>query len=444
MGAAMRTWWMWLLGGGLLGAAWPRSAAEASPEREGELARREAELARRETELEQRKASSAGREAELGQRLAELSRREEELAGMSRSQARQLLLDDARARNRLEIERETRQHWDDLAARQIATAMQRVVAQAVGEHSLSSLSLPSDDYKGRIIGKEGRNLRQFESLTGVDVVIDDTPGSVSLSSFDPWRREVARLAMERLIADGRFQPQRIEEAVTRARSEMEGVLREKGRQAALAAEVRGLSQPLLEGLGRLAFRTSYRQNVLEHSREVAFLCALLGAEMGADVEVCRRAGLLHDIGKGLTGQVGPHALLGGEFCRRHGEPEAVCHAVAAHHEDLPQESLEATLVQVADAISAARPGARHENTQNYLQRLETLEKLGWQLPGVVDCQVVQAGREIRVFVRPDSADDEQCMRLAQQLADRIDTALSQPGPVRVTVLRNFQASVETP
>lgn len=351
------------------------------------------------------------------------------------------LIADVKARNREALEQVTRKDWDDLAARQIAQAMQRLVVHEVSQHSLSSLALPGDEYKGRIIGKEGRNLRLFESLTGVDLVIDDTPNSVTLSCFDPFRREIARKAMERLIQDGRFQPQRIEEAVQRARSEMDTQLQEKGRQAVHNLKLKKLHPQLNEALGRLAFRTSYRQNVLEHSQEVAHLCAHLAAELGGDVETAKRAGLLHDIGKGLT-DPGPHAVTGAALCRRYGESDAVCHAVEAHHEDVPQTTLEATLVQVADAISAARPGARRENTQEYMQRMEILESLARKLPHVVDCQVIQAGREIRVFVRPDSADDEECRKLASRLAEDIAASVTRPGPVRVTVLRQFQASAQ--
>ena len=351
------------------------------------------------------------------------------------------LIQEIKIKNREALDQVARKDWEELAARQIAQAMQRVVVHEVNQHSLSTLSLPADDYKGRIIGKEGRNLRLFESLTGVDIVIDDAPNSVSLSCFDPFRREIARLAMERLIQDGRFQPQRIEEAVQRARSEMTGQLQEKGRQAVHNLKLKKLHPQLTEALGRLAFRTSYRQNVLEHSQEVAHLCAQLAAELGGDVEVAKRAGLLHDIGKGLT-DPGPHAVTGAALCRRLGEAPAVCHAVEAHHEDVAQATLEATLVQVADAISAARPGARRENTQDYLQRMETLENLARKLPHVVECQVIQAGREIRVFVRPETADDEECMKLASQLADEIGAAVTRPGPVRVSVLRQFQASAQ--
>jgi ribonuclease Y len=351
------------------------------------------------------------------------------------------LIQEVKIKNREYLEQVARKDWEELAARQIAQAMQRLVMHEVSQHSLSSLSLPSDDYKGRIIGKEGRNLRQFEQLTGVDLIIDDVPNTVSISCFDPFRREVARLALQRLIQDGRFQAQRIDEAVQRARSEMNNQLQEKGRQAVQNLKLKKLHPQLNEALGRLAFRTSYRQNVLEHSQEVAHLCAHLAAELGGDVETAKRAGLLHDIGKGLT-EPGPHAVTGAALCKRYGESEKVCHAVEAHHEDVPQTTLEATLVQVADAISAARPGARRENTQDYLQRMETLERLGRQLPGVLDCQVVQAGREIRVFVRPETADDEECMKLASQLAADIGAALTRPGPVRVLVLRQFQASAQ--
>ena len=437
--------WIWLLGGGLAGAAWHWMSGSPSPQRAPTPEEPESDQPDKaeRAHLQQWEAQLREREQQLLVQEQALVEKLDRLAGLSREQALEQLLQEVRSRHHLEIEAVTRQHWEQLASGQISQAMQRLVVQTVGEHSLSSLPLPQEDYKGRIIGKEGRNLRLFESLTGVDVVIDDTPASVSLSCFDPWRREIARLALERLIQDGRFQPQRIEEAVARARTEMEAVLLDKGRQAAQAVGVGGLHREILQGLGRLAFRTSYRQNVLEHSQEVAWLCAHLAHELGANPDLCKRAGLLHDIGKGLVGQSGPHAMLGGEFCRRWGESEAVGHAVEAHHEDVPQRTLEATLVQVADAISAARPGARRENTQDYLQRLELLERCGRQVSGVVDCQVVQAGREIRVFVRPDSADDEECVHLAQKLAGQIKSELTHPGPVRVTIVRHFQTSTQT-
>lgn len=409
--------WVWLLAGGIAGAILGRPRLKTPEETKSSE-----EVPEKPAEKPADKPAEKAEDPRTPQILEEL-------------------VQEIKIKNREALEQVARKDWEELASRQIAQAMQRLVVHEVSQHSLSSLSLPADDYKGRIIGKEGRNLRLFESLTGVDIIIDDVPNSITLSCFDPFRREIAKMAMERLIQDGRFQPQRIEEAVQRAKSEMDGQLQEKGRQAVNHLKLKKLHPQLTEALGRLAFRTSYRQNVLEHSQEVAHLCAHLAAELGGDVEVATRAGLLHDIGKGLT-DPGPHAVTGAALCRRLGESERVCHAVEAHHEDVPQATLEAVLVQVADAISAARPGARRENTQDYLHRMELLESLARKLPHVVDCQVIQAGREIRVFVRPETADDEECMKLASQLADDIGAAVTRPGPVRVTVLRQFQASAQ--
>lgn len=436
--------WLWLLAGGLLGAALRssgsgREESHPAPEISSEPSPQPEDLQR---QLQQRQAEWELRLAQLEQQEWELRSRLEAVAGLTREQALEQLFQEVRLRERERVSRVAREEWQSLASRQICQAMQRVVVEEVAEHSLSTLGLPAEDYKGRIIGKEGRNLRLFESLTGVELLLDDAPGVVTLSCFDPWRRELALRALRRLVEDGRIQPTRIEEAVSQARTEMERVLLEKGSEAAQEAELHGLSRELLEGLGRLAFRTSYRQNVLRHSLEVAWLAARLAEELGADVEVCRRAGLLHDIGKGLASG-GAHALSGAELCRRAGESRAVVHAVEAHHEDVPQETLEATLVQVADAISASRPGARRENAQQYLLRLEALEGLARQVQGVTDCHVLQAGREIRVFVRPDLVDDEHCMRIAQTLAQEIEAQVVSPSPVRVTVARNFSASAQS-
>lgn len=426
----MQWFWLWLLGGGVLGAAWQgRTQEKPLPQVPvGDL-----ESERRELEVQR---------AELEKQKLELAARLETLAQCTREQALSHLLQETRTRQQVELQRFGREDWEQLAATKIADAMQRIAVAQVSDHCVSTVALPSEEYKGRVIGKEGRNLRLFESLTGVDLLVDDTPGVIGLSCFDPLRREVARIALEHLVQDGRIQTSRIEEAVGRARNQIDKVILEKGRQAAQEAEVAGLHPELLKGLGRLSFRTSYRQNVLDHSLEVAWLCAQLASDLGADAEVARRAGLLHDIGKGMTGQQGPHALLGAELCRRWGESAAVCHGVEAHHEDVPQQTLQPTLVQVADAISASRPGARRENAQHYLQRLQSLEAIGLSLDGVVECQVVQAGREIRVFVRPESADDEKCMLLAQQLSQEIESNLETPGPIRVKVMRNFEVTVQ--
>jgi len=306
--------WVWLLAGGIAGALLGRPRLKTPEETKSSE-----EVPEKPAEKPADKPAEKAEDPRTPQILEEL-------------------VQEIKIKNREALEQVARKDWEELASRQIAQAMQRLVVHEVSQHSLSSLSLPADDYKGRIIGKEGRNLRLFESLTGVDIIIDDVPNSITLSCFDPFRREIAKMAMERLIQDGRFQPQRIEEAVQRAKSEMDGQLQEKGRQAVNHLKLKKLHPQLTEALGRLAFRTSYRQNVLEHSQEVAHLCAHLAAELGGDVEVATRAGLLHDIGKGLT-DTGPHAVTGAALCRRLGESERVCHAVEAHHEDVPQATL---------------------------------------------------------------------------------------------------------
>lgn len=414
--------WLWLLAGGAIGAVWSRRRASPQP-------------------LEEAPATAESKPAEPSrEQLQHL----EELADCSREQALQLLFQEVRTRHQQEIASYSRQDWEQLAAQKLVESMQRLVISQAETHCLSTLELPAEDYKGRIIGKEGRNLRLFEQLTGVEILLDDGPHQVTLSCFDPGRREVARLAMQKLLEDGRFQPSRIESAVTWGRSQLAEGLLERARQAARQAEISGLRPELLQALGQLWLRTSYRQNVLLHSVEVAWLAARLASELGLDPEVARRAGLLHDLGKGVQGSTAPHALVGAELCRRWGESPEVCHAVEAHHEDVPPQSLYPTLIQVADAISAARPGARKENAEVYLERLTGLEELGRSLPGVMDCQVLQAGREIRVFVRPESVDDKGCMELAQELARQIEAAahLKPPGPVRIKVLRQHESNLE--
>ena len=407
--------WWWLLMGGALGAG----------------------LAKLTSSSEQPAASPQPPAEPPAERAPDL----EGLAGMSREQALQQLLQEVRARQARHIEATERAEWERLAARKIADSMRSVVLHQV-QSSVATVQLPADDFKGRIIGKEGRNLRQFELLTGVDLIIDDRPGCVSLSSFDPERREVARMALEQLCLDGRFSSQKMEEAVQQARQQLQQGLLERARRAAQQADIGGLSPALLSDLSRLALRSSYRQNVLDHSVEVAWLAHQLAVELGGNPELARRSGLLHDVGKGSS-EPGRHALVGAQLCRQGGESEEVVHCVESHHEEVPQTLLEATLVQVADAISAARPGARQENAHLYLERVQRLETLARAQAGVQDCQVVQAGREVRVFVRPEAVDDEGCMKIAQSLADQIEAQLQGAPPVRVTVVRHLEASARS-
>ena len=421
------------MAGAWLGARKAEAPAPPAPVNQGEPLSEERELLQREL------AAAREARAEAESRLAEAERRLTELAGLTREEALSRLLDQERGRNLGRLEQLGALEWDKLAASRLTTCMQRLASGVTGENTLSTVALPSDDMKGRIIGKEGRNLRHFEAATGVDVLIDDVPGSVSLSCFDPVRRELARIALTQLVRDGRISAPRIDGAVDAARAQLDAALEERGREAAARAGVAGLKPDLVAALGRLWLRSSYRQNVLDHSVEVSDLCASLAAELSLDVEVSRRAGLLHDIGKGMPEGGPSHARAGATLCRAAGESPAVCHAVEAHHHEVPQNSPEAALVTVADAISASRPGARRESSQTYLQRLERLEQVALSLPGVQECQVVQAGREVRALVRPDEVDDAGCGELVRELTARLE-ALGTPGPVRVTVLRSFQAS----
>jgi ribonuclease Y len=306
---------------------------------------------------------------------------------------------------------------------------------------VTTVELASDDLKGRIIGREGRNIRAFETITGVDVIIDDTPGVVVLSSFDGVRRETARIALERLVADGRIHPARIEETYYAAKADVEEQIAVAGEQASFEANVAGLDPELLTVLGRLNYRTSYGQNVLRHSLECAHLAAIMAVEMGADERVARRAALLHDIGKAVTHEVeGPHAVISADLCRRHGESEAVVHAVEAHHHDVEPNSVEAVLVIAADAISAARPGARGESLEQYIKRLEALEEIATRHEGVERCFAMQAGRDVRVIVKPEQVDDATAALLAREIAGEIEDSLEYPGQIKVTVIRESRTS----
>lgn len=344
-----------------------------------------------------------------------------------------------------EGEKTAAEEADRVARRIIATAIQRWAAEQVSETTVSIVNLTSDEMKGRIIGREGRNIRILESLTGVEFIIDDTPDAVVLSCFDPVRREVARLALEKLVSDGRIHPARIEEMVDKARLEIEERIVEEGEEAVRTVGLSELHPELVKFLGRLAFRSSYGQNVLSHSVEVAFLSAQMAAELGADVELAKRAGLLHDIGKVAVEStdgpiaVGPHALVGGRLCRKYEESEEVAHAVEAHHEDVEQRTVEAMLVQAADAISAARPGARRTRKQTYVNRLENLETIAERFEGVEKCYAIAAGREVRVFVRPETIDDKGATILARKVASQIEEEVRFPGSIRVTVIRETRS-----
>src|SRR2546427_2163885 len=367
----------------------------------------------------------------------------ERISGMTRAEARTTILTNLEKELSQEIAQKIREGEEvvkeesEKRARNIhVTAVQRVAAEETAETSVSVVAIPSDEMKGRIIGREGRNIRALEHATGVDLIIDDTPEAVILSGFDPVRREVARVALNHLLVDGRIHPARIEEMVTKARGDVQNRIREEGEQAMFETGVTGLHPELVKLLGTLAFRTSYGQNVLTHSKEVSFLCGMAAAEIGADVALAREAGLLHDIGKAIDHEVeGSHAIIGGELLRRLGRAEILVNAVAAHHMDVEPTSLEAILTVACDAVSAARPGARRETLTTYIKRLEKLESIANSFEGVEKSFAIQAGREIRIIVKPDTIDDSRAQILARDIAKRIEGELSYPGPIKVTVIR---------
>jgi len=438
-----------------------RAAEEEAREQRATLQRTEQRLLDREEALDRKIAALEGRDAALADRvrdletqksqLAELQQRQltelERVSGLSASEARESLIGrivdeaEAEAQHRVrEIERHASEEGDDKARRILTTVMQRIAADHTSEATVTVVHLPNDEMKGRIIGREGRNIRALEQATGVDLIIDDTPEAVVLSGFDPVRREVARMALEKLISDGRIHPGRIEETVAKCQSEIEVVMRQAGEQAAYDAGVPGLHPELIKLIGRLKYRTSYGQNVLDHVVETARLAGMLAAEIGANVSDSKKGGLLHDIGKAVDHEVeGPHAAIGGDIASRYGVSAVVCNAIAAHHQEVEQESVEATVVQIADAISASRPGARGENLDNYVKRLDDLQQIALSFAGVERCFAIQAGREIRILVRPEDIDDIASSRLARDVVKKIEEQLQYPGQIKVTVIRETRA-----
>jgi ribonuclease Y len=415
--------------------------------RRAELEQRLEQVERRDQALNKRQSTMDRRANEIetlhAQTLAELQR----VSGLSKDDAKQLLLAEVEQEARSDmvriirqIEEEARSEGERRARELIADAIQRVASEHVAEVTVSVVPLPTDEMKGRIIGRNGRNIRAFEQAAGVDVVVDDTPEAVTISSFDPVRREVARRSMEKLVLDGRIHPAHIEKIVEEMREEVERFIVEEGERATFDAGVPGLHPEVIKKLGRLRFRTSYGQNQLAHAVECAQLSGVIAAELGADAEVAKAAGLLHDLGKAMDHEVeGTHASIGAEFARRHGVASAVVNAIASHHHEVEQDSVEAVIVEAADAISGARPGARRESLEQYIKRVKALEELANSFKGVSQSFALQAGREIRVIVQPEDIDDLDATRLAREVAKKIEEGMQYPGQIKVTVIRETRA-----
>ncbi len=421
--------------------------AERTRSLERSLDLRATDLDERERSLEATVERLAAQEEEVERLRDEHARALERVAGLSAGQAKQALLKEVEDQARHDsvkivraVEEETKRDAERRVRSILSIAMQRLAASHAAETTVSVVQLPSDDMKGRIIGREGRNIRALENLTGVDFIIDDTPNAVVLSAFDGVRREVARMTLEKLLQDGRIHPARIEETYYQAKSELESHITELGEKAVFEADVQALDPELTKLMGRLRFRTSYGQNVLAHSVECAQLAAIMAHELGASPKTARRAALLHDIGKAVSHEIeGPHALVGGDLARRHGEPEAVAHAMEAHHNEVEPQTVEAVIVQAADALSGARPGARGESLEQYVKRLRDLEQLAARHDGVDKVYAMQAGREIRVIVAPDAIDDDAAMLLSRSIARDIEKELEYPGQIKVTVIRESRA-----
>ncbi len=409
---------------------------------------RDAELFRKEQVVTARELAAAQKEEKLGQLMEEQRRKLEEISGMTAAEAKKVLMEsleneakhDAAKRVKA-IEEEARETADKKSKEILSLAIQRYAGEYVAERTVSVVALPSDEMKGRIIGREGRNIRALEAATGIDLIIDDTPEAVILSGFNPIRREVAKLSLEKLIADGRIHPGRIEEVVAKATEEVEQAIREAGEQAAFDLGVHGIHPEVLKLIGRLRYRTSYSQNVYQHSLEVAFLCGIMAAELGVNVKQAKRAGLLHDLGKAVDHEVeGSHAVIGAELAKKYGESPKIVHAIMAHHEDEKPSSVLAVLVQAADALSGARPGARREMMETYVKRLEDLEKIASSFAGVSTSFAIQAGREIRVMVSSEEVSDDRTLILAKDIAKKIEAEMTYPGQIKVNVIRETRAT----
>ena len=413
---------------------------EKATTREHELLTSEKELARKERQLSES-------EIFLQTRIDEQEQRLSEIAGLTADEAKARLFSEIEAKTRHEsarmirqIEMEARETADRKAKEILCNVIQRYAGDYVNEQTVTAVTLPSEDMKGRIIGREGRNIRALEAATGVDLIIDDTPETVILSAYSPLRRQVAKMALERLIQDGRIHPARIEDIVQKCEQELDAQVREVGEQATFDAGVHGIHPEIVRLLGQLRYRTSFTQNVLQHSLEVSALCGMMAAELGMDVKKAKRAGLLHDIGKAVDHEVeGPHALIGADIAKKYNESQEIIHAIAAHHEDQRPSTALAVLVQAADSISGARPGARKELLENYVKRLEDLEGIATSFDGVSKAYAIQAGREIRVMVNSDMVDDDTTYILCKDIAEKIEKNLTYPGQIRVTVIRERRA-----
>ena len=430
-------------------------------ERRAELSKQERRLQQKEETLDKKTENFEKKEEELARRMAEVAQVKEEteavkkahlatleqISGLSQEQAKQHLLKTVEEAVRhdtamkiKQIEQEMKDEADEKAREILSVAIQRCAADHAAEATVSVVPLPNDEMKGRIIGREGRNIRTLETITGVDLIIDDTPEAITVSSFDPVRREIARLALEKLIVDGRIHPTRIEDCVEKARKDVERTIREEGERACLETGVHGLNPELVKTLGRQKYRTSYGQNVLNHSMEVAHIAGLMAAELGVDVTLAKRAGLLHDLGKSIDHEVeGSHVQLGADLLRKYKENPVVLNAVEAHHGDVEPKTVIAVLVQAADAVSAARPGARRENVENYIRRLQKLEELTSSYPGVDKAFAIQAGREVRIMVKPEVVSEDNMILLARDVAKKIEAELEYPGQIKINVIRETKA-----
>ncbi|MBR3978130.1 MAG: ribonuclease Y [Oscillospiraceae bacterium] len=430
-------------------------------ERRAELTKQERRLQQKEETLDKKSETFEKKEEELARRMAEVAAAKEEaeavkkahlatleqISGLSQEQAKQFLLktveEDIRHETAMkikEIEQQMKDEADEKAREVISIAIQRCAADHAAEATVSVVPLPNDEMKGRIIGREGRNIRTLETITGVDLIIDDTPEAITVSSFDPVRREIARLALEKLIGDGRIHPTRIEDCVEKARKDVDRTIREEGERACFETGVHGLNPELVKVLGRQKYRTSYGQNVLNHSMEVAHIAGLMAAELGVDVTLAKRAGLLHDLGKSIDHEVeGSHVQLGADLARKYKENPVIVNAIEAHHGDVEPKTIIAVLVQAADAVSAARPGARRENVENYIRRLQKLEELTGSYPGVEKAFAIQAGREVRIMVKPEEVTEDNMIILARDIAKQIESELEYPGQIKVNVIRETKA-----